>query len=555
MAAWRLRLCLAACVGLFLGLVPGQGASAASPAHAVNCASARTASFCAEVFDSESVFGEGVYVGHDEPSLLFYSNKAGAGNHDHYLLRLPKDPPTQPNGTDSGGTFNFMLHPAFWFGMALCDTESSPEFTKQCTPNTDANIFDDPNPASPKYIGRHPGTAFMEMQFYPPGWAQWPAGNSCDVHLWCGALNIDSLSQDQNAGVLNNADCLNRAGIEPVNFAFLTRNGKAHAPAGPLSGTIDTFTPNHKTDLFMRSGDLLSVDLIDTPAGFRVNVHDLTSGQSGSMTANPGNGFEQVNFRPNDATCTATPFTFHPMYSTSSEHTRVPWAAHSYNTAFSDEIGHFEFCNVVNDATGTCSVAGGRDAGTAPDGDDRFCFDKAQLPAGSILVSGCQGTDGDFDGPEYFDNWPGTLTNAAQDRALHAQAIQFTSPTTRGTQFNRVAFEADLPRIESTCNRTTGAGCVNPPPNTAFYPIYTARTISEGRSEGSDDSTCRWQLGGAHIPGTTNTFGGNSTAEYGPLLQLTYPGPGFMPIHRFNDFRQVLGTNPCLTFGSGEGGD
>ena len=51
--------------------------------------------------------------------------------------------------------------------------------------------------------------------------------------------------------------------------------------------------------------------------------------------------------------------------------------------------------------------------------------------------------------------------------------------------------------------------------------------------------------GGTHIPGTTRTFGGTSTAEFGPLLFLTYPGPGFTPIHRTNDFRRVLSNNPC----------
>jgi hypothetical protein len=51
--------------------------------------------------------------------------------------------------------------------------------------------------------------------------------------------------------------------------------------------------------------------------------------------------------------------------------------------------------------------------------------------------------------------------------------------------------------------------------------------------------------GGTHIPGTTRTFGGTSTAEFVPLLFLTYPGPGFTPIHRTNDFRRVLSNNPC----------
>jgi hypothetical protein len=435
--------------------------------------------------------------------------------------------------------------------MALCDSQSAPEFTNQCTPNTDANIFDDSDPASPHYVGRHPGTAFMEMQFYPPGWAQWPAGNSCDTQRWCAALNIFSLLQNQNTGQLNNADCQARVGIEPGNFAFITKNGKSHAPAGPLNGTLGTFTPDPNKDFFMRSGDVILVNLFDTAAGFTVVLVDLTTGTAGSMTASPANGFEQVNFQPNATACTATPLAFHPMYSTSSEHTRVPWAAHSYNIAFADETGHFQYCNSVDTATGNCLVAGGRDAGSAPDGDDNFCFATSQLPPGSVPVAGCQGADVDFDGPVYFNNWPGTLADPARDRAIHAQPIRFTSPVTSGfQQFDRVAFEADLPRIENqvtpACNRTTGANCVNPPPNTAFYPIFTSHQFANGRA-------CNWQLGGAHIPGTSNTFGGTSTAEYGPLLQLTYPGPGFAPVKRFNDFRQVLAGNPCRSFGATDG--
>jgi hypothetical protein len=78
---------------------------------------------------------------------------------------------------------------------------------------------------------------------------------------------------------------------------------------------------------------------------------------------------------------------------------------------------------------------------------------------------------------------------------------------------------------------------VNPPVGAPFYPFFT--TASD---EGED---CVWQLGGALIPGTTNTFGGSSTAEFGPLLSLAYPAAGGVPTFRFNDFRRVLNTNPC----------
>jgi hypothetical protein len=34
-------------------------------------------------------------------------------------------------------------------------------------------------------------------------------------------------------------------------------------------------------------------------------------------------------------------------------------------------------------------------------------------------------------------------------------------------------------------------------------------------------------------------------AEFGSLLRLFYPGPGFTPFFVYNDFRRVLSSNPC----------
>ena len=136
---------------------------------------------------------------------------------------------------------------------------------------------------------------------------------------------------------------------------------------------------------------------------------------------------------------------------------------------------------------------------------------------------------------------------------LHAQPVIFESPVFRdgrgeARDYNRIAFEADLPRIETNttppCQRhisnpadpQPGVACVNPPVGADFYPIYTTRQIGENR--------CQWQLGGPHLAGTTQTFGGTSAAEYGPLLELAYPavnGPSF----RYNNFRRVLKENPC----------
>jgi len=471
-------------------------AATASAAHMhLDCAGGSIT--CTEVWDSEAVFGPEKYVGHDEPSTLFYSNRQGSGNQMRYQLTLPKDP-SPNNPTQAGKSFNFELHPAFWFGMAMCDTQSYPEQVSTCTPDSDKNIVD------PAISPKHPGTAFMEMQFYPPGWVSWPAGDSCDSTKWCAALNIDSLSQNPVTGQLSNAACLNTVGVEPVNFAFITKNGhpQPNSPPNPVNATTNTFTPNPSADLFMSSGDKLDVTSHDTANGLRIVINDLTSGHSGSMTSSAANGFDQVQFDPNGTTCNNIPYDFHPMYSTSSEKTRVPWAAHSYNIAFADETGHFDLCTSVTGPGGNCTGLEGIKGDQEPtDGDDLNCY-----PASSSLlvqVTGCfnfAAVNQGFDGVPYQPLWPdGNYTK-------RPTPIQFTSPLTGqnyNAQYSRVAFEADLPRIENpaVCDRFTGIGCTLIPTTddlgpsggfqpAAFYPFFSTTT---------KPGNCVWQIGN-HIP-------------------------------------------------------
>jgi hypothetical protein len=77
---------------------------------------------------------------------------------------------------------------------------------------------------------------------------------------------------------------------------------------------------------------------------------------------------------------------------------------------------------------------------------------------------------------------------------------------------------------------------VNPPHGAKFYPIFST-TIRGG--------TCTWQEGGRFIPGTTNTFGGTSTKEFGPLLQTVYPTNGPTTVTRYNNFNSGDLANPC----------
>jgi len=527
---------------------------------------------CAETVDS--IGYAGTYTGHDEPSLLFYSNKPGAGNHMIWKLTLPADPPTLPNQLGTGGTFNFQLHPAFWVGMTVCDDQSAPnpggstvngvELPQvACVPVSDSNIYDDANLAHPRYIGRHPGTAFMEMQFYPPASAI-GCGNVDHPNQWCAALNIDSDSINQNTGVLNNSACLNAYGQEYVNFAFITQSGSPEGPSALIgtagfAGTV----PTDNDTLFMNSGDVLRIELQDTAHGLQITILDLTTGQSGSMVASAANGFAQVMYQPSATTCATQAVDFHATFATSSEHTHNTWTAHTYNIAFSDELGHYEYCNQVDTTPGNfftdgagdiisffCVKDGVHDLNTSPVGDDDsfYCFDSTNNTVGYPPNIGCTGTDTDFDGVPYQLVWPGTTRDRRVDRALHPTAISFTSPVFEDAgggrhDYQRVAFENDMPRIEAAdfggnCNRTTGVGCTNPPPNANFYPIFTKQQSEEGR--------CRWSLGGAFIPGTTDSFGGNSTIEYGSLLKGLYPGTTGA---RFviETYRRVLRSNPCAS--------
>jgi hypothetical protein len=244
----------------------------------------------------------------------------------------------------------------------------------------------------------------------------------------------------------------------------------------------------------------------------------------------------------------------------------VIWAAHSYDVAFSDEIGHFDYCTkVVADPdnlpfkkcstefgnVGKEGVASDREPAEGPPtaaqplADDNFCF--SSLESTLVAITGCQGTNTGFDGVPYKHLW-------ADGNPEHAGAFFYTSPLTGedySVQYNRVAFEADLPRIERDsfqhCNRTTGANCTLIPVTddgtpADFYPFF---------SIGAPNGECQWTLA-SDIPGfTTNDFGQNS--QYGKLLLLEYLvfGGHGAPLHRFNDFRNVL-PNPCPAANGGD---
>jgi hypothetical protein len=339
----------------------------------------------------------------------------------------------------------------------------------------------------------------------------------------------------------------------------------------------------------MNSGDRLQVTFNDIPdshpgpngSGLQVVVHDLTTGTSGSMVASSQNGFGMVQAAPSPSTaCNAIPYNFHPMYNTSSPAGRVIWAAHTYNIAFADEIGHWDSCSAPapSSTSFACNPAGlpviTEGDGEPSDADDTGCFPPSAL--GTLPVTRCIGTNGGFDGTSYRKVWP---TGESPSSSVPTP-ITFTSPRTGGSdsahdnvQYGDAAFETDLPRIEGNdlpgtandCQRlevddngntqiNAGQGCSLLPLTddslpgkltfAAMYPWFNTFKTTSG---------CVWQLGAikGSASSLTKAFGRN--AQYGTLLPVTYlSGSGSHPsggtlgvIVNFEDFQHNLGKQPC----------
>jgi hypothetical protein len=517
-----------------LALLTWHRASPSVKAGKDKCNSNRD--LCTEVADPEQYWGYH-YVGHDEPTVMFYSNKPGSGNDMTYQVTLPRE----PKGPYSNHkAYDFELTPAFWFGMVMCDTFSYPQTVRTCKPDSDSNAVNVVKST------KHPGAAYMELQFYPPGWVPQWADSSCDPKAWCSALTIDSFSVNPIAGTMLNPTCQNEisGGLEYVNFAYLTHNGEPQGPPNPLEFTPQASGIPGPHVLYMNPGDHLTVSLHDSIDGLVTRVVDHTSHQSGFMTASAGNSFGHIVPAPHGTGCHVKYYNFHPMYSTSGPSTTDPWAAATYNVAYDTEIGHFDFCTHIdpNSPYAACDgLEGAPGDQERADADDIGCFPSVE----SLFypVTGCPNTnDPGFDGTSYIKDWP-------DGKAIHPTPTLFSSPLIGGsTPYSQVAFNTDLPAIESPdiggrCDNVTGHGCSNPPPSDdgtpAFYPYYSTVSTPAG---------CRWAIGNmAGVKGTTDSFGGNSKAEYGPLLGYRgyVQNGGGATQKLYLDYQRVLSNNPC----------
>jgi hypothetical protein len=521
--------------------------------HAYKSAKPSMRGLCADPFvnlngpTNHRAYDNSWYIGHDEPSVKFISGASGSGNQMTYLMQLGVDPQKKP--TANGQVTHYgELSIAPWFGLPICDPKSYP--MNSCTPDSNTNTG----------LGAttDAGSAFMELQFYPPGFGPFTEAFSCDQTRYCAALTIDSLECTYGFTTCN-PNC-----FEPVNFAYVQRDGVPTGPPNPQQSDESTLSPNAQT-LYMNGGDALKVSIQDTSDGLKAVVDDLTTGQSGYMVASTANGF--MNTDP--VTCDGTPFAFHAEYDTASQQNQVPWAALEGGVLMQQEIGHFESCNSVanpigfipSDPAASYNCVGGLDrkaGGEGPCGftgavfgctgstteggkpcavpdftglceySDAVCVPEGPRPVSvsgstetwSWPVAGCnqdvfQNGDLDFDGNAYRHEWPNGSPN-------HPTSFKYAGPLdAQGNPYPSVQFETDVGGSENDCDTLSGIGCTAPPHKASFYPFWSIGR--QGSSFGTATAkACLWNFGD-RTPGiTSEDFNGD--AQYGVPDVVRYGG-------------------------------
>jgi hypothetical protein len=244
---------------------------------------------------------------------------------------------------------------------------------------------------------------------------------------------------------------------------------------------------------------------------FKVQIKDLTTGQSGSMVASAANGFMNTNI----VTCNGTPFNFQPLFNTARAQNSIQWSVLLSGILTEYETGHFEPCSRLTGPVGSgpgrffqfChgvyEKAGPRDPTDAgEEATDSPCYYVNSSARGTVppdQVTGCldffsQNGDLDFDGTPYYAEWP----NSLKPGPFPSPFLERQPATVHGTGYSKIQFETDAPASElTTCAPHTPQGCAVPAPNRPgdFYPYYTQAKVG---------GQCVWEFGNMT---NGNTFG------------------------------------------------
>ena len=231
-------------------------------------------SLCADIYSNPG----DEYVGHDEPSLEFKSSEPGSGNDITYQV------PTRGSAAEAArGRLGRDLEL-----RAAADVVVRAHAVRlRVGPGVHEDVHtglrrERPRRNRPERSELHRqasrqrvhGAAVLRARLRPQF-----EGFGCAATRYCAAMTIDSLTEGQNTGTgggqPNTPACNNYilGGIEPINWAYVTKSGVSQAPADPLfTGTFDNpnfaaVNPDFDRDLMMSPGDRITIHMHDTPAG------------------------------------------------------------------------------------------------------------------------------------------------------------------------------------------------------------------------------------------------------------------------------------------------
>ena len=167
--------------------------------------SIHTSAACADIrgFDNEDnsntwggrFYDNGTYIGHDEPDMAFLSRQPGSGNDVTWTETLSARPVGSADRREPRSRRRSLVR-AVDRAVAL-DGVVRPQLLPGGSVHAgkrrqrSRSVLESGEPVRDGYQGG--GSAFMEMQFYPPGFSPFANAISCDNTHWCAALTIDSL--------------------------------------------------------------------------------------------------------------------------------------------------------------------------------------------------------------------------------------------------------------------------------------------------------------------------------------------------------------------------
>ena len=251
---------------------------------------------------NERFYDNGHYIGHDEPSIRFLSNRPGSGNNVTFTETLPRDPAAMPTVTPSRSR----CHPLVRAEprAVVRDEHLRPELlpadgtarpTATTTRRTARSLAAAPRswrcsstrPASPRSATRSAATT--------------PTG---------ARRSTSTRSRPPPPRPEHGCD-------EPVNFAFIQRNGVPAGPPSPQLSNGATFTPNSQT-LMMNPGDVVRTHMWDASIGGGKRAFKIVDQRPDHRAERIHGrlGRQRLHEHSTTFTCSGTPFNFQPLFNT-----------------------------------------------------------------------------------------------------------------------------------------------------------------------------------------------------------------------------------------------